>query len=296
MKIGVDVGGTHVGIGLINNQYEIIDKIERDWTSKEKENLWNNMKPIIIELIQKLLEKNNVQEIEKIGIGFPKSRIVKGIVYIKDEVIDLISLLEPIFQTKVYVKNDVKCSGLCEKKLGSLKKYENALFLTLGTGIGGAYFYKNELVVPNKYPGLEIGSMVIVKDGKTCKCGRRGCFEAYAAMKIFREKVQETFGIEKIRSDVIIQLIENKDKQDKINKIIDEYIDYLALGLSNLIRILEPDAICIGGSFVYYQEIFMEKLKNKLKQNFEYRDIPEIIVAQYGNDAGIIGASMLESN
>lgn len=296
MKIGVDIGGSHVGIGLINKNYEIVDKIERDWSSKEKENLWNNMQPIIIELIQKLLEKNNVQEIEKIGIGFPKSKIIKGRVYIKDEVIDLISLLEPIFNTKVYVKNDVKCSGLCEKRFGSLKEYENALFLTLGTGIGGAYFYKNELVVPNKYPGLEIGSMVIVKDGKQCKCGRKGCFEAYAAMKIFREKISEEFHIKKVTSDIVFQLMKDKKNQEKINKIIDEYIDYLALGLSNLIRILEPDVICIGGSFVYYQEIFMEKLKDKLRQNFAYRDIPEIVVARYGNDAGIIGASMLESN
>lgn len=245
-----------------------------------------------------------MQEIEKIGIGFPKSKIINGIVYIKDQIVDLISLLEPIFNTKVYVRNDVKCSGLCEKKLGSLKKYENALFLTLGTGIGGAYFYKNELVVPNKYPGLEIGSMVIVKDGKTCKCGRRGCFEAYAAMKIFREKISEEFHIEKVTSDIVLDLYNKSvgadasvcSKNTEINKIIDEYIDYLAIGLSNLIRILEPDAICIGGSFVYYQEIFMEKLKNKLRQNFAYRDIPEIVVASYGNDAGIIGASMLESN
>lgn len=296
MKIGVDIGGSHIGIGLVNDKHEIVDKIERDWTSKEKENLWNNMQPIIIELIQKLLEKNNVQEIEKIGVGFPKSKIINGIVYIKDEKIDLISLLEPIFNTKVYVKNDVKCSGLCEKKLGSLKKYENALFLTLGTGIGGAYFYQNKLVVPNKYPGLEIGSMVIVKDGKQCKCGRKGCFEAYAAMKVFREKIGQEFYIEKVTSDIVFQLLKDKKKQEEINKIIDEYIDYLALGLSNLIRILEPDVISIGGSFVYYQEIFMEKLKNKLKQNFTYRDIPEMIVARYGNDAGIIGASMLESN
>lgn len=296
MKIGVDIGGSHIGIGLVNDRYEIVDKIERDWTSKEKEDLWNNMQPILVELIQELLEKNNIQEIEKIGIGFPKSKIINGIVYIKDQIVDLISLLEPIFNTKVYVKNDVKCSGLCEKKLGSLKKYENALFLTLGTGIGGAYFYQNELVVPNKYPGLEIGSMVIVKDGKQCKCGRKGCFEAYAAMKVFREKIGQEFHIEKVTSDIVFQLIKDKKNQEKINKIIDEYIEYLALGLSNLIRILEPDAICIGGSFVYYQDIFIKKLENKLRRNFTYRDIPEMIVARYGNDAGIIGASMLESN
>ena len=247
-------------------------------------------------MIQQLLKRNNIEQVESIGIGFPKSNIVNGIVYIKKEMIDLISLLSPIFNTKVYVKNDVKCSGMCEKRIGNLKNYENCLFLTLGTGIGGAYFYKNELVVPNKYPGLEIGSMVIEKNGKLCKCGSRGCFEAYAAMKIFREKIQDLFGLGKVNSNVVLKIVDRKEREQEVNEIIDEYIEYLALGLSNLIKILEPDAICIGGSFVYYQEIFMERLKNKLKKNFEDREIPEILLAKYENDAGIIGASMLESN
>lgn len=297
MKIGIDLGGSHIGIGLVNEKYEIVDKIEKDWSKKEKEKLWNIIPQTIIELINQILERNCLKEIETIGIGFPKSKIINGVVYIDEKiVIDLVSVLQPIYNTKVYVRNDVKCSGLCEKKIGSLKKYNNALFLTLGTGIGGAYFYQDELMVPNKYPGLEIGSMVIVKDGKTCKCGRKGCFEAYAAMKIFREKVQKLFKIEKVTSDIVYELIKNEEKKNEMDYIINEYVDYLALGLSNLIRILEPDVICIGGSFVYYKSIFMDKLYNKLKENFKNREIPEIITAQFANDAGIIGASMLESN
>lgn len=139
MKIGIDIGGSHIGIGLINEKYEIIDKVERNWTEEEKKDLWNNMQPIMIELLKEIINKNGLKEIEKIGIGFPKSKIINGIVYTKEEKIDLISLLEPIFNTKVYVKNDVKCSGMCEKKLGNLKEYDNALFLTLGTGIGSLF-------------------------------------------------------------------------------------------------------------------------------------------------------------
>lgn len=296
MRIGIDIGGSHLGIGLVNDNNEIIDKIERDWTKEEKENLWNVVQEIIIELIKELLIKNNLKTIESIGIGFPKSKIIDGIVYIEDITIDLISLLEPIFNTKVYVKNDVKCSGMCEKRIGSLQLYNNALFITLGTGIGGAYFYKNELVVPNRYPGLEIGSMVIVKDGKQCKCGRKGCFEAYGAMNIFREEVKKVYGLEKVTSDIVFKLIKSKEKENEMNRIIEEYTDYLVIGLSNLIRILEPDAISIGGSFVYYKSIFMDKITSKLKENFLYREIPKILVAEYGNDAGIIGASMLEDN
>ena len=70
------------------------------------------------------------------------------------------------YNIPVYLKNDVKCSSLCEKKIGSIKDYENALFLTLGTGIGGAYFYKNEQMIPNTYQGMEIGHMIIDVNGK----------------------------------------------------------------------------------------------------------------------------------
>lgn len=296
MRIGIDIGGSHIGIGLVNEQYKIVDKIERDWTNEEKKDLWHNIQSIIIELIHQLLKRNNVKQVESIGIGFPKSKIIDGIVYIEEEKIDLISLLEPIFNTNVYLKNDVKCSGICEKRIGNLKEYENSLFLTLGTGIGGAYFYKDELVVPNKYPGLEIGSMVIVKDGKQCKCGRKGCFEAYAAMKIFREKIQNLFGLEKVTSDVVLEIVNKKEKEQEVNNIINEYVEYLSLGLYNLIRILEPDAICIGGSFVHYERIFMKRLEKNLKEKFKGRPIPKILLAKYGNDAGIIGASMLQSN
>ncbi len=294
MKIGIDMGGSHVGIGLVNNKYEIVDKIEREWTTEEKKDLWHNFQKVIIKLIHDILEKNRIEQVESIGIGIPKSTIIDGIVYIKQEKIDLVSILQPIFKTKVYVKNDVKCSGICEKTLGNLKEYNNALFITLGTGIGGAYFYKNELVVPNKYPGFEFGSMIIEKDGNLCKCGRRGCFEAYAAMKIFRDKIKELFHLEKVTSDTVLKIIEQKQKENEVNKIIDEYLDYLALGLSNLIRIFEPDAICIGGSFVYYQEIFMSKLKNKLESYFIDRKIPKILLAKYANDAGIIGATIIK--
>ena len=81
-----------------------------------------------------------------------------------------------------------------------------------------------------------------------------------------------------------------------MNQIIDEYIETLSIGLINLINIFEPDAICIGGSFVHYEIIFMERLKENLKNKFKNRALPAIILAKYGNDAGIIGASMLENN
>ena len=161
--------------------------------------------------------------------------------------------------------------------------------MTLGTGIGGAYFYKNELVIPNKYSGFEIGHMIIVKDGKKCRCGNKGCFEEYGSMRYFRKQISTLFNKEHVDSKFVLEIVQRKQKEEQVNKIIDEYLEYLSIGLSNIINIFEPDAICIGGSFSHYESIFMEKLIQKIKLHFQNRDIPDIFVTKAANDAGIIG-------
>lgn len=294
MNIGIDVGGSHIAVGVVNENYEIVTKKEHTWNEEEKIDLSESIQIYIKRFINEILEQN--YEIEKIGIGFPAGNIVDGVVTKWGKVIDLPKIVKDEFNIPTYLKNDVKCSALCEKKLGSLKDYDNCLFMTLGTGVGGAYFYKNELVVPNKYQGFEIGHMIIEKDGKQCKCGKKGCFEEYASMRVFRSKIEELFNIERVTSYKMFEIIESKEKQEEVQNIINEYIEYLSIGLTNLINIFEPDAISIGGSFAYYAPIFMEKLNNRLKQNFKNRDIPEIVTAKFENDAGIIGASMLECN
>ena len=138
--------------------------------------------------------------------------------------------------------------------------------------------------------------MVIQADGKQCGCGLKGCFQQYAAMRIFRKQIEELFRIEDLKSYKMFEIIESKDKENEVNQIIDNYLNYLCIGICNIINIFEPDAICIGGSFAYYSSIFIEKLKDKVKNNFKGRCIPEILIAKFENDAGIIGASMLESN
>lgn len=295
MKIGIDIGGSHIAVGLVDSNMNIISKKEHDWSNDEKINLFENIENYAKIFIKEIKQENNCN-IESIGIGYPYKNIVNGIVYKDGKEMDLPKIMFDEFKIPTYLKNDVKCSALCEKKLGNLKKYENCIFMTLGTGIGGAYFYKNELVTPNKFQGFEIGHMVIEKDGMQCKCGGKGCFEEYASMRVFRKEISELFNLEKIDSYKTFEIIESKEKAEEVNKIIDNYTDCLAIGISNLINIFEPDAICIGGSFTYYAPIFMEKLKQKIKGNFKERTIPEILTAKFENDAGIIGASMLTSN
>lgn len=294
MNIGIDIGGSHIAVGLVSKDNQIIFKREHNWSKEEKIDLFRSVEQYAKKYIKGIIDEN--QEIEKIGIGFPAANIVNGVIDKYGKKVDLPTILNKEFDIPTFLKNDVKCSALCEKTIGSLKQYNNCLFITLGTGIGSAYFYKNELVVPNTYQGFEIGHMIIEKGGKICNCGNNGCFEQYASMRVFREKIEKLFNIEKVTSHKVFEIIEKKEKQEEVNKIIEEYIEYLSIGLTNVINIFEPDAISIGGSFAYYAPIFIDKLKLKIQQNFKNREIPDILIAQYENDAGIIGASMLNSN
>lgn len=295
MNIGIDIGGSHIAIGLVNKNNEIILKEEHNWTRDEKLDYIKSVEKYTVELVERFIRKTE-EKIEKIGIGFPAANIIDGVVTKYNQTLNLPKILSERFNIPTYLKNDVKCSAICEKTLGNLKEYDNCLFMTLGTGIGGAYFYKNELVTPNKYQGFEIGHMVIQANGNKCKCGRNGCFEEYASMRVFRDKIEKLFNIEKVTSNKMFEIIESKEKQEEVNNIIEEYIDDLSIGLTNLISVFEPDAISIGGSFDYYEEIFMNKLIKRIQSNFQNREIPDILIAKYKNDAGIIGASMLESN
>ena len=298
MKIGIDIGGSHIGVGLVNEKYEVVDKIDYVWNIDEKKNIYQTMENYCIKFIEKICKDNAIliKNIKSIGIGFPYRNIKNGIIYLENREIDLPKKIRQKYNIPVYLKNDVKCSSICEKNIGSLKDYENALFLTLGTGIGGAYYYKNELMEPNTYQGMEIGHMIIQSNGKNCRCGRKGCFEEYASMRAFRNKIRETYNLEDVNSEIVLNLYDKRKKEEEMNKIVDEYIEYLSIGLSNLINIFEPDVISIGGSFVHYERIFMKRLEKNLKEKFKGRAIPLILLAKYGNDAGIIGASMLQSN
>lgn len=202
--------------------------------------------------------------------------------------IDEIELVNPIkekFNTKVLLRNDAKCAALAEKKLGSIKKYDDVCFLTIGTGIGGAVFMEGKMLSPKVRSGFEIGHMVIDKSGKKCTCGKNGCFEALASMGRFKKEVKERLNLpSNITGKEIREVLEEKSNYEKTEDIIDKYINNLSIGLINLVEIFEPEVLAIGGGFVHYKKILMNKLNEKMK------NYPKIILAELENDAGIIGS------
>ena len=294
MKIGIDLGGSHIAIGVINNNEFIVEKIEKRLLAKEKKNIKTTIENYIIKNINDLRQKYKITEI---GIAVPgtiqKNEIIKSVnLGVKNY--NLLENLKKEINLPIKIRNDAKCAAIAESKIGALKNYKRSIFLTLGTGIGGAVIINGKLLDTGELSGCEFGHMIIQKDGIKCNCGKKGCFEKYASMKALKNNLRNSLGLdETTRGQELLDMIRKNAEEEKIKKIIDEYIEYLSIGISNLINIFEPEAIGIGGSFIYFSDVLLEKLKNNIQdKKYLFNDRKEIIIvpAAFGNDAGIIGS------
>lgn len=293
MKTGIDLGGSHIGIALINEENKIVEKFEKDL--EKNENICTEIIEIIDYYIGKYTKQYNVELIGIASPGNPKNSdlSITNIVNLGINKLELKGIYQK-YNIPIKLKNDSKSAGLAEFKYGSLKQYNDAVFLCLGTGIGSAVFLNGELLQANKHIGFELGHMVIEKEGNSCNCGKRGCFETYCSMKRFKEKAKEVLWLEagNISSVKLLELIKENLENPKIKNLINEYIENLIIGLSNIIDIFEPEAISFGGSFVYFKDLFYDKLTfemQKRKYTFN-KDVPKIVLAELKNDAGMIGA------
>ena len=296
MKIGI-------GIGVVDTDGNIVEKFEKRIVSKDRKNVKKVIEEYIIEKSNLLLEK---YKISSIGIAVPgtvqKDIIIKSVNF-NLENYKLVERLKQVLNIEIKLKNDAKCAALAENKYGAgkLKNSNRILFLTLGTGIGGAVIINNKLLDTGDEPGCEFGHMIIQKNGIMCNCGKKGCFERYASMKAFKDNLREVLGLdEKTSGKELLNIIRKTTQKTqnylKINRIINNYIEDLSIGISNIINIFEPESIILGGSFVFYEEIFLAKLKEKLLNSnllFNKRKGIDIQTAILGNDAGIIGATLI---
>ena len=300
MKIGIDVGGSHIGLGIVNENGEITYKKEKDYLFYE-DDMSEVVIGTIILLIRDAIKDNNIDinEIERVGIAIPGTVSNGNIIKAENlgiENLEIAKELKTVFDLPIYLENDAKCAAIAEKEFGSLKKYEDAIFLIIGTGVGGAVFLNNKLLKPKRYSGFEVGHMVIKEKGKKCNCGRKGCFEVYGSMKRFKEKIQAEFNLPDTNGKNIKEFMLKNKENEKLNSMIDKYLDDLSTGIINLVNIFEPEVICIGGSFAHYKEILLERLEKTIlgKEELFNREegMPKLIVADLKNDAGIIGAAM----
>ena len=294
MKIGIDIGGSHIAIGLVDENGSIILKEEKFIIER------NNVKELIeLFIIETVKDMMSEFEVESIGIAVPgtisDNKIIKS-VNLDLENYDLVNKLKEKLNLDIKLKNDAKCAALAEQKYGELAQYKNSVFLCIGTGVGGAVIYNNKLLEPTEFPGFEFSHTIIHKNGNMCNCGKRGCFETYASLKKFKKKISYEFQLNTMDGGIIRDFIRKNPENATLKYMLNKYIEDLSIGISNIINIFEPDAICIGGSFAEYKDILYNPLKNALLQgNLLFNKRCDIIIklAKLKNDAGIIGATLI---
>ena len=181
MKVGVDLGGSHIAVGIITEEGKLIEKKEENINFIKDRNMKELIRDKILSLISHVLKTLQMPSfiIEEIGIGIPG--IVSKNIIIKCEKYgiynwDLAKEIEEQYKIPVKIQNDALAAAKAESKYGSLKGSKKSVFLCLGTGIGGATILEDKIFTS------EYGHMVIEKEGRKCHCNRKGCFETYSSM------------------------------------------------------------------------------------------------------------------
>ena len=310
--LGVDLGGTTIKAGLVNEQYKIIDHAVCD---TKRERLPSEILKDMAMLCQKLLERNGLTEkdIRSIGIGCPgKASPRDGIIYTTSNLtnFDNVNVREEIqryMNVDVYVENDANCAAYGEVLHGAAKGEKNVVVVTLGTGVGGGIILDGNIYRGNFFGAGEIGHQVIrMGEKESCGCGRKGCWEQYASVtaliksaKEAAKKVPESelnnvcASLENLNARMIFDAAQNGDQTAK--DVLDLFFRYVAVGVANLVNIMEPDVIVLGGGISAQKQHLSEPvIKYVQEEMYGGMELKSTIkTATLGNDAGIIGAAFL---
>ncbi len=311
--IGVDLGGTNIVVGLLNEKYEIIDKKSKE-TLRERENE-EIIKDIAILSIEIIKDNNiNKDEVKWIGVGSPGTcDSINGVVIyannLKFDNVNVRKEIQKYIDLPVYVGNDANCAAYGEFFAGAGKGTKNTSMITLGTGVGGGFIVEGKIIEGSHFNGAEIGHTVISVDGRQCSCGRLGCFEAYSSATALIEIANEMANIKK--DSKLNELNKGNEKNTTakmvfecfdlgdihMKEVVENYYKYLAEGITNIINTFDPEVIVIGGGISGRGDKLIEPIITKVKERIYGGDLKvKIKIAELGNDAGVVGAGLLGLN
>lgn len=310
--IGIDLGGTNIVAGVVDENYSIISK------SSTKTNLPRPEKEIAADMakvsVQAVKEAGlEMDQIEWVGIGTPGiANSEKGIIEYSCNLgfdnTPMVDYIKEYIDKPVFIENDANAAAYGEYVAGAAKGAKNAVCITLGTGVGGGIIIDGKIYSGSNFGGAEIGHMVIDVDGPPCTCGRKGCFEVFSsatglirmtkeAMAEDKETLLHKVSAErggKVTARTAFDAMRMGDKTAK--SVVDKFIKYLASGITNTINIFQPDILCIGGGVCNEGDPLLLPVKELVKNEVYTKNSPkntEIVIAKLGNDAGIIGAAFL---
>lgn len=310
-RIGVDVGGTNVKIALVDSNGKIgYSNTIPTRAEMGYEYTINNMKQAIRDLLTET--KLSAKDIEGIGFGLPgqvdfKSGIVRLITNIPGWVeIPLAKMIEDEFHIPTRIDNDVRCAALGELNFGAGKGCQNLICITVGTGIGSGLIINGKLVRGASNAAGEIGHIKLqMHDGPICGCGDTGCLEAFAsgpAIVAMAEeyilggkstKYREMANGNDITPFIVAEAAKAGDAVAK--RIFTRMGEYIGIGMASVVNLLNPEKIIIGGGVADAGDILLNPLQETIKNRAMKiaGETVEVVPAQLGNTAGVIGASLL---
>lgn len=309
--IGIDLGGTNIKAGVVNENYEIIAKATtKTLLPRPAEEICADMAKVSLEAVEQA--GLTLDDIESVGIGTPgTANSETGIIEYSNNLgflnLPVVEIMQKHINKPVYVENDANAAAYGEYVAGAAKGANDAVCITLGTGVGGGIIINGKIYSGFNFAGAEIGHTVIDPNGPGCTCGRKGCFEVFSSatglVRMTREAMLED------KASVMWQMNEEDGKVsartafnamragDRAGKaVVDKYIKYLACGITNTINIFQPDILCIGGGVCNEGDPLLLPLKELVAKEVYTKNSAkntEIVIAKLGNDAGIIGAAFL---
>ena len=309
--LGIDIGGTNIACGIVNENCEIIAR------SKVRTNSPRPYAEILADIIRAgelACEEAGIapSQLDSIGMGCPGTcNQDTGVVEYSNNLgfrnVPLRTDVEKHFGVKTWLGNDADAAAFGEYCAGSAKGADSAVVITLGTGVGSGIIINGKIYSGFNFAGGEIGHSVIVVDGRPCTCGRKGCFEAYSSATGLVNTTREY--AEKNPGSLMAKLIKQEGKVsartayqamkqgDPVGlEVTEQYVKYLAVGITNVINIFQPDILCIGGGVCNEGDTLLVPLKKAVAEQVYTRNSAKntgIVICSLGNDAGIIGAAML---
>lgn len=311
MYIGIDLGGTNIAVGLVDEQGKMVrkDSVPTN-ASRHYAEIVKDMAMLSLKVIKDA--GYEVKDVKAVGIGSPGTPDdEKGIlVYannLKFRNVPIRAEMQKYIDLPIHLDNDANCAALAEAIAGAAKDVDTSVTITLGTGVGSGVVIHKKIYSGFNYAASELGHMVIRMDGELCTCGRKGCWEVYASATALINQTKEA--AEKNPDSMVYKLIDGNIEKvsgktafeaaragDTVGKqVVQQYIRYLAEGITNVINIFQPDVLAIGGGICKEGDYLLNPLKEAIVNMTYSRDIPQtqIKIAQLGNDAGIVGAAML---
>ena len=309
--IGIDLGGTTMTAGLVNEDYEIVGKIT--WATRLPRPA-EDLEKAMADLCREVAKQNGVDfsEVRYVGIGTPGSvNFTTGFVGYNTNFNyydwNLGTDLEALLGFKVYVENDANAAAFGEYIAGGAKGYKDAVVITLGTGIGSGIILDGKILRGFNFAAGEMGHTVIVKDGRKCNCGRHGCWERYASARALSEDTKAA--MREHRDTIMWDLVKDIDhvnaktsfdameKGDALAKqVVENWMEYVGCGIANVVNTFEPEVICIGGGVSNQGETLLGPVRayvEKETHDITTGRVPEIRACVLRNDAGVIGAAAL---